>query len=68
MDDDNKNLQATPQSSEKLEVKDAQVIFASVWNELETEFGHENLRFSKELILLGGAPGAGKGTRIPVSL
>lgn len=49
-------------SVENLEVKDAQVIFTNVWNELEAEFGHENLRFSKELILLGGAPGAGKGT------
>ncbi|MEQ1936434.1 MAG: nucleoside monophosphate kinase, partial [Fimbriimonadaceae bacterium] len=47
---------------ENLEVKDAQVIFTNVWNTLEDEFGHENLRFSKELILLGGAPGAGKGT------
>jgi len=47
---------------ENLEVKDAQVIFTNVWNELVAEFGHENLRFSKELILLGGAPGSGKGT------
>lgn len=47
---------------ENLEVKDAQVIFTNVWNKLEEEFGHENLRFSKELILLGGAPGSGKGT------
>lgn len=47
---------------ENLEVKDAQVIFTNVWNVLEAEFGHENLRFSKELILLGGAPGSGKGT------
>ncbi|REJ81557.1 MAG: nucleoside monophosphate kinase [Planctomycetota bacterium] len=54
--------QAAPGSVETLEVKDAQVIFTNVWNELEAEFGHENLRFSKELILLGGAPGAGKGT------
>jgi adenylate kinase len=45
-----------------LEVKDALLIFTNVWNELEAEFGHENLRFSKELILLGGAPGSGKGT------
>lgn len=45
-----------------LEVKDAQVIFKTVWEELEDEVGHENLRFPKELILLGGAPGAGKGT------
>lgn len=47
---------------EDLEVKDAQVIFANIWSELEAEYGRENLRFSKELILLGGAPGAGKGT------
>ena len=45
-----------------LEVKDAQLIFNSVWKELEFEFGKLNLRFPKELILLGGAPGAGKGT------
>lgn len=45
-----------------LEIKDAQVIFKTVWSELEEEIGHENLRFPKELILLGGAPGAGKGT------
>lgn len=47
---------------EDLEVKDAQVIFNNVWSELEAQFGRENLRFSKEIILLGGAPGAGKGT------
>ncbi|WP_322975082.1 nucleoside monophosphate kinase [Aporhodopirellula aestuarii] len=47
---------------EDLEVKDAHVIFNTVWNDLEEEIGHENLRFTKELILLGGAPGSGKGT------
>lgn len=46
-----------------LEIKDAQVIFKSVWESLEDDLGHENLRFPKELILLGGAPGAGKGTQ-----
>lgn len=45
-----------------LEVKDAQVIFKTVWEALEEEVGHANLRFPKELILLGGAPGSGKGT------
>jgi adenylate kinase len=45
-----------------LEIKDAQIIFGAVWHELETEFGRDNLRFPKEIILLGGAPGAGKGT------
>ena len=48
--------------SGQLEVKDAQLIFNSVWEQLEKENGRESLRFPKELILLGGAPGAGKGT------
>ena len=38
------------------------MIFSSVWQRLEEEFGRENLRFPKEIILLGGAPGSGKGT------
>jgi adenylate kinase len=45
-----------------LEIKDAQIIFGAVWLTLENEFGLEKLRFPKEVILLGGAPGAGKGT------
>ncbi len=45
-----------------LEIKDAQIIFDSVWESLESEFGLNHLRFPKEIILLGGAPGAGKGT------
>ena len=45
-----------------LEIKDAQLIFSSVWQRLEEEYGRENLRFPKEIILLGGAPGSGKGT------
>lgn len=45
-----------------LEVKDFRVIFKPVWEDLEEEFGRENLRFPKEIILLGGAPGSGKGT------
>lgn len=45
-----------------LEIKDAQLIFGSAWQNLEADFGRENLRFPKEFILLGGAPGAGKGT------
>jgi adenylate kinase len=45
-----------------LEIKDAQLIFSAVWSDLQAEFGRENLRFPKEFILLGGAPGAGKGT------
>lgn len=45
-----------------LEIKDAYLIFDAVWQDLEADFGRENLRFPKEIILLGGAPGAGKGT------
>ena len=49
-------------NSPDLEIKDAHLIFSTVWRELEGEFGRNRLRFPKELILLGGAPGAGKGT------
>jgi adenylate kinase len=45
-----------------LEIKDGHLIFESVWQDLEAEYGRENLRFPKEIILLGGAPGSGKGT------
>ncbi len=45
-----------------LEIKDAQIIFSAVWQDLEADHGRENLRFPKEFILLGGAPGSGKGT------
>ena len=56
------NTEATPKKSPDLEVKDAQLIFDSVWENLEAEHGREKMRFPKELILLGGAPGSGKGT------
>src|SRR5262245_35344681 len=47
-----------------LEIKDAALIFNRVWRQLEEEYGRAQLGFPKELILLGGAPGAGKGTNI----
>ena len=53
---------AKPVVPADLEIKDAQLIFNHVWKQLEADYGRENLRFPKELILLGGAPGAGKGT------
>ena len=48
---------------EDIEVKDAQMIFDSVWHELEKEVGTENLKFPAENFWLNGAPGAGKGTQ-----
>ena len=52
----------TATNSADLEVKDAQLVFGAVWRELEGEFGRGQMRFPRELILVGGAPGAGKGT------
>ncbi|MDB6173220.1 MAG: putative adenylate kinase [Chthoniobacteraceae bacterium] len=51
-----------PAAPPDLEIKDAQLIFNRVWRQLESDYGRAQLRFPKELILLGGAPGAGKGT------
>ena len=56
------SLPAAATNSPDLEIKDAQLIFSAVWRELEREFGRSRMRFPRELILLGGAPGAGKGT------
>jgi adenylate kinase len=57
---------STPEIENKklrdLEVKDAQLIFQSVWTMLVEEFGEDCLRFPKEIFWLNGAPGAGKGT------
>jgi adenylate kinase len=48
-----------------LEIKDAQLIFSAVWDALVEKHGRENLRFPREFIWLGGAPGSGKGTNTP---
>jgi hypothetical protein len=55
-------LLPTATNSPDLEIKDAQLVFGAIWRELEREFGRSRMRFPRELILLGGAPGAGKGT------
>jgi len=38
------------------------MIFDAIWQDLTDRHGADQLRFPKEIILLGGAPGAGKGT------
>lgn len=48
-----------------LEIKDAHLIFTAVWDDLLEKYGRDNLRFPREFIWLGGAPGAGKGTNTP---
>ena len=46
----------------ELETRTAQALLDSAWSELERERGRETLRFPGEIFLIGGAPGAGKGT------
>jgi adenylate kinase len=48
-----------------LEIRDAHLIFPTVWGDLLERHGRDNLRFPREFIWLGGAPGAGKGTNTP---
>ncbi|MDP0501416.1 MAG: nucleoside monophosphate kinase [Verrucomicrobiota bacterium JB022] len=57
---------STPQKNQELdlEIKDAQLIFNSVWNELVSDKGGvEHLNFPREMFWLNGAPGSGKGTQ-----
>lgn len=46
----------------ELEIKDPLLIFNKIWTDLEKKFGRKYLKFPKEIIWLGGAPGSGKGT------
>lgn len=46
-----------------LEIKDAQLIFNSVWERLEADYGETALCFPREIFWLNGAPGSGKGTQ-----
>jgi len=49
-------------------LEESAAIFREVWAGILAEFGKENLRFPKEIILFGGAPGSGKGTNTPFIL
>ncbi len=62
LENDMSQPQSRSQKIQDLEIKDAHLIFSSVWDAMEESLGRENMRFPKELILVGGAPGAGKGT------
>jgi adenylate kinase len=55
-------------ASPELEIKDAPLIFGQVWDRLVQERGLEQMVFPKEIMWLGGAPGAGKGTNTPFIL
>lgn len=37
--------------------------FNAVWDRLEAKYGEDAMRFPEEIVWLGGAPGAGKGTQ-----
>lgn len=49
-------------------VEESALIFREVWTRLLAERGKEQLRFPKEIIWFGGAPGSGKGTNTPFIL
>jgi adenylate kinase len=65
-------MDATPPpasgAAPELQIKDAPLIFGQVWSRLVAERGIENMAFPKEIMWLGGAPGAGKGTNTPFIL
>ncbi len=62
---DSANTPKLSPNAPDLEVKDAHLIFSAVWDDLLEHRGRDQLRFPREFIWLGGAPGAGKGTNTP---
>lgn len=55
-------------SEAKNEVKDASLIFSSVWRNIKAEFDKEGrpIVFPREVVFYSGAPGAGKGSNAAV--
>src|SRR3954471_18619602 len=49
-------------------LEEAALIFREAWNGLLAQRPKESLRFPKEIIWFGGAPGSGKGTNTPFIL
>lgn len=60
-----RDLPADEKNNADLDLKNSQQLFNVAWSHLERDFGRERLRFPKEIMWLGGAPGAGKGTNTP---
>jgi hypothetical protein len=54
------------QTKNAFDIKDAELIFRQVWNNLKQKYGEENLSFPKEIMWLAGAPGGGKGAMTPI--
>jgi adenylate kinase len=63
--DPNPNPAPEPPPGGDLEVKNAELIFKQVWDDLLERRARHTLTFPREFIWLGGAPGAGKGTNTP---
>ena len=49
--------------SSQLEIREAQIVFDSVWTEIEAQYGPDKMSFPEEVFWLNGSPGAGKGTQ-----
>ncbi len=49
-------------------VEESALIFRDAWNRMLADPGKDKLRFPKEIIWFGGAPGSGKGTNTPFIL
>ena len=48
------------------EIRDSELMFRTVWNNLLEKYGEEQLSFPKNILWLAGAPGAGKGAMTPL--
>ena len=48
------------------DIRDSELMFRTVWNDLLEKYGEEQLAFPKNIMWLAGAPGAGKGAMTPL--
>jgi adenylate kinase len=54
-----------PVQSSAQDIGDPAVIFEEAWTNVVKRHGVANMVFPREIVLLGGAPGSGKGTNTP---